>query len=120
MNAPLLPPEKPNRAASPLRARRCVRHPAREAAARCPSCGGFFCRECVVEHEGRVLCADCLARVATKTERQRRRWKSAGRVASTVLAGAVAWASFYALGWLLLKIPPSFHEGTIWKTAADE
>jgi len=42
---------------------RCRRHPERPAAARCPECGEPHCRECVVEHEGRILCAACLARL---------------------------------------------------------
>ena len=41
---------------------RCWNHEAREAACRCPACGRSYCRECVSEHEGRLLCAACLSR----------------------------------------------------------
>jgi formylmethanofuran dehydrogenase subunit E len=41
---------------------RCQRHPGREAAARCPSCQQSFCRECITEHEGRMLCLACLTK----------------------------------------------------------
>jgi hypothetical protein len=28
--------------------------------AKCRECGDFFCRECVVEHEGRMTCGTCM------------------------------------------------------------
>ena len=97
--------------------RRCVRHPSREAAARCPSCKEFFCRECVVEHEGRLICGPCLGRVTAKAERKRQRWAAVGRY-GIALAGLLAlWLAFILVGALLLRIPPEFHEGTIWKRA---
>jgi hypothetical protein len=39
---------------------RCWNHELREAVCRCPVCGRSFCRECVAEHEQRLLCASCL------------------------------------------------------------
>ena len=42
---------------------RCLHHGEREAIARCPECGSFFCRECITEHDERVLCASCLAKI---------------------------------------------------------
>jgi hypothetical protein len=36
---------------------RCLNHMLREAVARCPECSRFFCRECITEHEDKVLCA---------------------------------------------------------------
>src|SRR6266576_2922250 len=38
----------------------CWNHEAREAVCRCPGCARPFCRECVTEHEARLLCAQCL------------------------------------------------------------
>jgi hypothetical protein len=91
---------------------RCFHHAVREAVARCPSCARFYCRECITEHEGRVLCASCL-----KIAGQQR---SAGRIAwlsgtFQVLAGlVVAWLFFFWFGLALLSIPSSFHDGTVW------
>jgi hypothetical protein len=41
---------------------RCYHHQFREAVARCPECGRFFCRECITEHADKVLCASCLGK----------------------------------------------------------
>jgi len=94
---------------------RCFHHPAREAAGRCPSCGRFFCRECITEHEGRLVCAMCLAkRIGSPSTKERSlAWLAvAGRAAAGVL---IAWLFFYLVGKLLLLVPSSFHEGTFWK-----
>jgi uncharacterized paraquat-inducible protein A len=117
MNGPPIPPL----AIDPrqLHTRRCARHPAREAAARCPGCAEFFCRECIVEHEGKLLCARCLARVTAARERRRQRLASLRRAVSAGAGTLVLWLVFYWLGALLLKIPPDFHDGTIWKKAVE-
>lgn len=84
----------------------CHSHISRPAAARCPSCGDFFCRECVTEHEGRLLCVRCLARAKVALEQPRARPLRA--VAS--LAGfATLWAGLYLLGRLLIAIPDATH-----------
>lgn len=101
-----------------LHTRRCLRHPVREAVAQCPACGGAFCRECVVEHDGRVLCADCLARAAAAAASARPpRFTALGRAVAAAAGGLVLWLCFYELGALLLKIPPGFHDGTVWQSA---
>ncbi len=97
-----------------LVARRCLRHHQREAVALCPQCGHYFCRECISEHQGRILCSRCLNTFAVDAPRSRR-W--AGRFGD--LLGAVSglmflWMAFYYFGRLLLAIPSSFHEGTFW------
>lgn len=94
---------------------RCFIHAAREAVARCPECRNAFCRECVTEHEGRVVCAACLKRMAAAAAQRRRGLRRI--VAGGVLPAiglALAWSCFYALGRLLALIPASVHDGTIW------
>ena len=93
---------------STLLDQRCLNHSLREAAVQCPSCKRFFCRECVTEHAGRMICVNCVAVIARddkKTARTARiRW---GIMA---LAGvAIAWVAFYNLGLTLAKIPSEFH-----------
>lgn len=95
----------------------CERHPGREAAVRCPSCGVFFCRECVVEHGDRYLCARCV-RVSVggaSSSRSSLLLRRAG-VGMGAMAGAwIAWLVFYAVGTLLLWIPDRYHDGTAWR-----
>jgi len=102
-------------APSPLHARRCVRHSDREAAARCPGCQEFFCRECVVEHDGRLLCRTCLQKLTLAVERRRDRWHGVRKVAATTTGLLVLWLLFGGLGAVLLRIPPQFHDGSLWK-----
>lgn len=87
--------------------------------ARCPSCSGYFCRECIVEHEGRLICAACLAReVASTASASSRRGKALARareVASVGVSLLVLWWLFYGFGSLLLRIPAEVHDGTVWK-----
>jgi hypothetical protein len=97
-----------------IQTRRCARHSDREAAARCPSCGGFFCRECIVEHEGRLLCTSCLARVYSSATGRRGNWAGARRQFALAAAVLAAVLVFYGIGSILLNVPPDFHEGTIW------
>lgn len=97
-----------------IHTRRCARHGDREAAARCPSCGGFFCRECIVEHEGRLLCTSCLATQAAPKQARRGDFAALRRQLALAAATLAAVLVFYAVGSVLLNVPPVFHEGTIW------
>jgi len=93
---------------------RCTRHKDREAAAKCISCGNFFCRECVTEHGGRMLCAKCLRIEAAPKEDRKRSWHQLPRQFFLALcATAFLWFMFYNAGKLLLTIPDRFHEGII-------
>ena len=87
---------------------RCFNHASREAVARCPECGRYFCRECISEHEGRVVCAFCLKRISAEPTK---RYRLAGliRLAEVLLGIVLLWSSFYLLGRGLLTIPSPFH-----------
>jgi hypothetical protein len=77
---------------------RCWNHETREAVCRCPECGRSFCRECVTEHEARLLCAACLAKITEAQSARRgglRRLAPAGMLAAAIVA---AWIFFFALG----------------------
>ncbi len=77
---------------------RCWNHEAREAVCRCPECQRGYCRECVTEHESRLLCAACLSALG----RGRTTSKSSARrlvPAAMFLAGLVlAWLVFFGAG----------------------
>ncbi len=103
---------------NPLSQVRCLNHAGREAAARCPECGQYFCRECITEHHHRVMCAKCLARLAAQGARHRRQWVGVGAVAQALVGFFLLWMLLLGLGRLLLLIPSSFHEGAIWETSS--
>ncbi|WP_404423804.1 rhomboid family protein [Nibricoccus sp. IMCC34717] len=111
------PPVVP--AAPALSVRRCTRHPVREAVAKCRGCGQFYCRECITDHAGRVLCATCLAREAKAPGPVRRRWLTRlGRPLSLVAGFCLAWFLWYEFGRILVSIPHDVHDGTVWKRLA--
>ena len=93
----------------------CANHLEREAVARCPQCRGYFCRECISEHEGRVLCSRCLEQLASATTSPRRENHHLFHAGACVAGILVGWMFFYFGGRLLVMIPASFHEGTVWK-----
>jgi len=100
---------------SDLARERCFHHASREAVARCLSCGRTFCRECVTEHEGRVICAACLEALTGKKEPQVAHLAAPFRVIQLLCGFMTVWFTFYLLGRVLLLIPSSFHEGSLWK-----
>ncbi|HYW48073.1 MAG TPA: hypothetical protein VE959_34735 [Bryobacteraceae bacterium] len=93
---------------------RCWNHEAREAVCRCPECGRSYCRECVTEHEARLLCAACLQKI----ERAPRARRPGRRVAAAVLALAgilFAWLLFYGAGEAMILITSRMEQAS-WQT----
>ena len=95
--------------------RRCAHHPEREAVALCTSCGRSYCRECITEHDDRMMCTSCLSKFMQS---------ASGRffdtsdilTAGAALAGVfAAWLAFYYLAQMLIAIPTPFHDGTVWQ-----
>ena len=108
---------------STLTRQRCWIHLEREAAARCPVCTRFYCRECVTEHEGKVVCAACLRDGLAATAKARRqglgargRRVLAGVTRAGQLAGSIvlAFLFFQLLGGWLLTTATQFHESNLW------
>jgi hypothetical protein len=98
-----------------LAEQRCLQHPQREAAARCPECHQSYCRECILEYEERILCARCVARIK-KQGKIVSGWKhGALLLLQAVFAFGLLWLCFYSLGRTLLAVPSAFHEGELWK-----
>lgn len=98
---------------------RCLNHVAREAVARCPECGQFFCRECVTEHAGRVVCSRCLQRLTTRPATRALRWDWITNPVFLLLGLFTAWFVFRLLGAVLLQLPAEWHDGTVWQQLAD-
>ncbi len=99
-----------------LSKQRCSNHQHREAAAQCPDCERFFCRECVTEHDGRMLCATCLSRRSSSENSAGSRFTWLYRSLLLLTGFVLLWSIFYYLGRLLILLPTSFHDGTLWQT----
>ena len=95
-NTPAVPLRKPS---TGLRLARCLFHPLREAAARCPHCGGTFCRECVTDEEGKLACPPCLRRLARPPALK----LSRARLLREVLAGLTSIVCLAVLFFALLR-----------------
>ena len=96
-DTPTAPSAKPS--PTGLRHARCLFHPRREAAARCPHCGGTFCRECVTDEEGKLACPPCLRRLARPPAPK----PSLTCRLRQVLAGLTAFVSLMAIFFVLLR-----------------
>lgn len=96
---------------------RCFNHGQREAVARCPSCRRHFCRECVTEHDHRMLCASCIAAATAVSEAPARRPLRLPIFPALQLSGAlfVLWLFFFTLGRLLLMVPSQHHDALLWE-----
>jgi len=94
---------------------RCFNHLLREAVARCPECRRYFCRECVTEHDDKVLCAGCLETKIIPKAARLTRLSRLVRVLYFLLGAMLLWIVFYYIGQILLSLPSEFHEGTLWE-----
>jgi hypothetical protein len=93
---------------------RCTRHQEREAAARCVLCENFFCRECVTEHNGKMLCAKCLRIESAPRKTAPRTWHRIPlQIFLAFCSTALLWLIFYGASQLLLTIPDRFHQGIL-------
>lgn len=99
---------------------RCFNHSQREAAARCLECRQFFCRECVTEHDDRVICSSCLQKLAKAPPARKRRFVGLLKLSQCALSLILLWFFFYLMGEWLLSIPSSFHEGTLWHSKSSD
>jgi len=82
----------------------CWNHAQRGAVCHCPACHRPFCRECVSEHDSKLLCAICIKASVSAADGARARrmaplWMATMAVASTLLA----WAIFFSLGQIIME-----------------
>ena len=94
---------------------RCWNHEGREAVCRCLECGRSFCRECVTEHQARLLCAVCLAKVARAGEVKRRPLRRLAPAAMTIAGLLLAWVVLFGAGESLLILAERA-EQTSWQS----
>jgi len=96
-----------------IAAQRCFAHNERGASGRCPACIRFYCRECLTEHEGRVLCTRCLQALTKPGDvKSFSILRGITRGVAGLLGVAFAGAFFYLVGLLMARLPASFHDGS--------
>jgi hypothetical protein len=82
---------------------RCQQHPGREAVAKCPSCKQSFCRECITEHDGRMLCVLCLTKRTQLAKPPSPAWGRVGWGLGAVAGLLLAWLFFLGVGELIWR-----------------
>jgi len=88
---------------------RCHNHGEREAAGRCVACRRMYCRECVSEYDGRLLCAQCLAGQREHADVPRRR--GLPLLPFQLAAGLLVLTGvFYGAGSLMTVAPSAFFD----------
>ena len=100
---------------APVFEQHCWNHEDREAVCRCPQCGRSYCRECVTEHQRRLLCAACLRAPALARPERRRIFRRFLPAAMTLAGLVLAWFVFYGAGEALLE-STAHMEQSIWQT----
>jgi hypothetical protein len=83
---------------------RCWNHELREAVCRCPGCSRHFCRECVTEHQSRLLCAACLRAVVRAGPARRHSSRALFAPLAAVAGVVLSWLIFYVGGEILMEI----------------
>jgi hypothetical protein len=96
--------------------RRCHNHPGREAVSFCTECGRSFCRECITEHDDRMFCASCIGKLLKPSASRRFHLSDILTIGQSVPGIFITWLVFYYLAQILLSLPSSFHDGTIWQS----
>ncbi len=99
---------------STLAQQRCLNHALREAVARCPECRRFYCRECVTEHEDRMICASCLRKLADEKSTGTKRLFAVWRGAQFFVCLVLLWVFFFLMGQALLNVPSTTHFNSLW------
>jgi hypothetical protein len=96
-----------------LSRQRCLNHSAREAVARCPECGQFYCRECITEHDERVICASCLHKLVQAVDKPARRRLNLWPVFQGAAGLVLAFFVFYSASRVLVELPEKFIEDMV-------
>jgi hypothetical protein len=89
---------------SPALHHRCWNHESREAVCRCPECSRSYCRECVTEHQARLLCAECLRKILAASNKGQSRVRKLYPAAMALAGLLLAWGIFYTAGQTMVRL----------------
>ncbi len=87
-----------------LARKRCFNHSDREAVACCLECGNFYCRECITEHDDRLICSTCLREQGKPSAKAMLAQDDVLVLLSVIFGFAVAWLCFYLTAQILLSV----------------
>lgn len=74
--------------------------------ARCPECGHTFCRECIVEYEGRMICKECLETLLSEktSHKGQQLLRRAALWGLSLISFLLAWSFFLLVGRLMILL----------------
>ena len=97
-----------------LSKQRCRNHGQREAVACCPNCKGNFCRECITEHQGQLLCSHCLQQLTSHRSKDKNFIPRLFiRLVALAIGLLIVFSCFYTVTKLLAAIPQQYHRSYI-------
>jgi len=103
---------------SAIYSKRCVNHSSRESVAICPVCSKTYCRECITEHKGKMLCRNCLEEQIqknNKAKKNRTKIKATIMIVLFVTAFFSSWFFFALTGYFLASMPQKYHLSKIFE-----
>jgi uncharacterized paraquat-inducible protein A len=98
-----------------LRKRKCANHASREAVARCPECKKDFCRECITEHNNKMLCTNCLQEITRKKDAKKKKLAALFTIVLFFLGMLISYYFFLGVASMLSEMPDQFHNGEFLK-----
>ena len=69
----------------------------------------------MAEHDDRMFCASCIEKLLRPSSSMRISFSDIFAGAQSLLGIVITWLVFYYLGQMLLSLPSSFHDGTLWQ-----
>ena len=68
-----------------------------------------------MEHDDRVVCVVCLKKLTHRAISTASVFARLFQVVQLMVGVFIVWFFFFMMGDALLRLPDSFHEGTIWQ-----
>ena len=93
---------------------RCFNHANREPVAKCPHCNRFYCRECITEHNRKLVCSKCLEEITSKDEKKSNTMVALCEFLIMLIGFSGVMFILAILGWFLMQIPNDIHTGAKW------
>jgi hypothetical protein len=104
-----------------LVALKCEVHAMREAAARCTVCSHHYCRECIQEHEGRMVCGNCLSLKSSLEPKHFAGFKEMlVRLVMALASAALLWGAFWCIFTIGSLLPAEVYKSPVERAGRKE